>query len=100
MSFCGSFAGALFVAAVTSVTTGRTLSVTNGIVTSLSTAFGSRAQRTRTCTKRPGGDVIGPGAGSTLLHADHGASGDCVLPERVDSSRGPLACQLRCPYFA
>ena len=33
-----------------SVTTGRMLSVTNGMVTSVSTAFGSRAQRARTWT--------------------------------------------------
>ena len=45
-----AFAGAAFGVALTSVTTARTLSVTNGIVTSVSSAFGSRAQRARTCT--------------------------------------------------
>src|SRR5205823_3383580 len=86
----GSFVVASFADAFTSVTTGRALSVTNGIVTSASWALGSRAKRARTWMYRAV-SLIGPGALIGLLQPVHVASGVPVPPVRTDSSTAPFA---------
>src|SRR5262245_36599084 len=77
---------------VTSVITARRLSVTNGTVTLVSTAFGSRFHRPRIWRYRPGALFTSEGdAPRAADHALHVSSGCSVLPVRVESSTAPFA---------